>query len=153
MSTTSPHWNSKRLPTRTCTSEKIRQQVDDRHWQLFELRLKDPITHTDRGNYTRQNDYRVIDRLKTNDQAQLPMEPDQRWKAFCSQVTNKSNETDRLLSIFHSVWTNNWNTKHKYEREKNRKNDSSSKENVLLQHLSRNEHDTKVISSILRQGI
>ena len=83
------------------SSEKIRQKVDDRHWQLFETRLKSSPLEINKENYTKSNNYRIIDRFKPTDQPQAPIEPNQRWQNFCSQLTNKSNETDRLMSIFH----------------------------------------------------
>ena len=91
-------------------SEQIRQRVDDRHWQLFETRLKNSLPEINKENYTKSNDYRIIDRFKKIDQPQSPIEPNQRWEIFCSQLTNKSNETKRLISIFHNVWIKNWNT-------------------------------------------
>jgi hypothetical protein len=135
-------------PISTKSSETIRQQVDIRHWQLFETRLKNSLTEPTRENYTKANDYRVIDRLKKVDRPQPPMEPDQRWQTFCSQLTTKSNEANRLISIFHNVWIKNWNTTQSLP-------DAGpiSNENTFLQSLVSNERDKQVISSILHRPV
>jgi len=131
------------------SSERIREKVQDRHWQLFETRLKtSQPSKYERTNYTKSNDYRIIDRLKQPDQTQMPIEPKQRWDNFCSQLTNKSNETNRLLSIFHNVWIKNWNTTTTVEQTKINPN-----ENQLFKYLITNEHEKKIISSILHQNI
>jgi hypothetical protein len=131
-------------------SEHIRQRVDDRHWQLFETRLKNSVPEKTIDNYTKSNDYRIIDRFKKIDQPQTPIEPNQRWEIFCSQLTNKSNETKRLVSLFHNVWTTNWNITQKYEISKiDNKTNFVSNENNLVKNLTLNEHDKKIISSIL----
>ncbi len=148
MSTSSPPIDSDSLSETIKSSDKIRQKVDDRHWQLFETRLKNPSSPIRKENYTKSNNYRIIDRFKKFDQPQLPIEPDQRWKTFCSQLTNKSNETNRLMSIFHNVWIKNWNTTQDQPKTK-----LISNENNFFKHLSPNEHDKKKISSILHQNI
>jgi hypothetical protein len=125
-------------------SKRIREKVDNRHWQLFESRLKNNSIEINKNNYTKSNDYRIIDRLKKSNQSQLPIEPNQRWKLFCSQLTNQSNETHRLMSIFHNVWIKNWHT----IQERQYLN-----ENNFLKYFSPNEHDKKIISSILHQNI
>ncbi|CAF3425152.1 unnamed protein product [Rotaria sp. Silwood2] len=143
MSTSTPCLNSQHLPVKTQLSEKIRQQVDDRHWQLFETRLKNSFTKIHKENYTKSNDYGLVNCWKKADQSQLLIEPNQRWQTFCSQLTTKSNETDRVLSIFHNVWLNDW---HRTEE-----SNTNTNENTFLKHLSLNEHDKKVISSILHK--
>ncbi len=148
MSTSSPQIDSDSLSETIKSSDKIRQKVDDRHWQLFETRLKNSSSPNRKENYTKSNNYRIIDRFKKFDQPQLPIEPDQRWKIFCSQLTNKSNETNRLMSIFHNVWIKNWNTTQDQPKTK-----LISNENNFFKHLSPNEHDKKKISSILHQNI
>jgi len=129
-------------------SGRIREKVDNRHWQLFETRLKNSSIETNKKNYTKSNDYRIIDWFKKPDQSQLPIEPDQRWQLFCSQLTKNSNETNRLMSIFHNVWIKNWNT-----IDEHRKIDLNSNENNFLKYVSPNEHDKKIISFILHQTI
>lgn len=148
MLTASPQNESESLLETMKSSEKIRQRVDDRHWQLFETRLKNPSLEINRENYTKSNDYRIIDRLKKSDQPQLPMEPNQRWQLFCSQLTNKSNETDRLVSIFHNVWVKNWNTKQEQSQTNLVSNQNNFRKNFLL-----NENDKKIISSILHRDV
>jgi hypothetical protein len=143
MSISSPKTDGESL-----SSEKIRQKVEDRHWQLFETRLKNPLPIINKENYTKSNDYRIIDRFKKLDQPQLPIEPNQRWQIFCSQLTNKSNENDRLMSIFHNVWIKNWNTK-----QEEIKRNLNSNQNHFLEYLSPTEKDKKIISSILHQNI
>jgi hypothetical protein len=148
MSTSSPQTDNESSSEILKSSEKIRQRVDDRHWQLFETRLKNPLLEINQENYTKSNNYRIIDRFKKIDQPQLPIEPNQRWQIFCSQLTNKSNETNRLMSIFHNVWIKNWNI-----TEEQSKTSSISNENNFLKYLSSNERDKKIISSILHQNI
>jgi len=148
MSTSSPQTDNESSSEILKSSEKIRQRVDDRHWQLFETRLKNPLLEINQENYTKSNDYRIIDRFKKIDQPQLPIEPNQRWQIFCSQLTNKSNETNRLISIFHNVWIKNWNI-----TEEQSKTNLISNENNFLKYLSSNERDKKIISSILHQNI
>lgn len=128
------------------SGELIRQKVEHRHWQLFETRLKNTLPTNQQENYTKSNDYRVIDRLKKVDRPQPPVEPDRRWNNFCSQLTNKSNETTRLMSIFHNVWVKNWNA-----TDEQTKVDSNSKENQLWKFLAVDEEEKKIISSILHQ--
>lgn len=129
------------------SSERIREKVQDRHWQLFETRLKNPSLKSEQKTYTKSNDYRIIDRLKNPpDQSQTPIEPTQRWDGFCSELTTKSNEINRLISIFHNVWVKNWNTTN--EQTKTKSND-----NQLFKYLITNEHEKKIISSILHQNI
>jgi hypothetical protein len=147
MATTNPVSNSKE------SSERIRQQVDDRHWQLFETRLKNQLPDINKENYTKSNDYRVINRLKKIDHPQTPIEPNRRWEIFCSQLTSKSNETDRLMSIFHDVWNKNWNIKQTYEIPKADVNVTILNKKTFINHLSIDEHDRKVISSILHQNL
>jgi hypothetical protein len=150
MSILNPHPESSSVIIKS--SEQIRQRVDDRHWQLFETRLKTPLPEKEKINYTKSNDYRIIDRFKKIDQSQSPIEPNQRWETFSSQLTNKTNETDRVVSIFHNVWITNWNLPQKYEAPNQQKTNSISNENTFLKHLSLNEHDKKIISSILHQN-
>jgi len=142
-----PNDDSESLSKVNQSIERIRQQVDDRHWQLFETRLKNQLPSRNRENYTKSNDYRVIDRFKKSDQPQLPIEPNYRWQIFCSQLTNKTNETDRLMSIFHKIWIKNWNT-----TQEQTQNNFISNENNFLKNLSLNQHDKKIISSILHQN-
>lgn len=140
--------SSTTLPSRsivTKSSVQIRQEVDSRHWQLFETRLKTPATQGNKDNYTKSNDYRVIDRLKKLDRVQTPIEPDQRWKAFCSQLTSKTSEMSQLMSIFHNVWTKNWNATKSETK-------SNANENAFVKNFASNERDKKVISSILHQN-
>jgi hypothetical protein len=47
---------------RTNQTEVIRQGVHDRHWQLFETRLKKSRLEIDKENYTTANNYRIINR-------------------------------------------------------------------------------------------
>lgn len=129
-------------------SDKIREQVTNRHWQLFEMRLKSSSSETTRKNYTRSNDYRIIDRLKPNDSPQLPIEPTQRWQRFCSEVTPKSNETDRVMSIFHHVWMKNWNVISKEST-----NSVTANENNCFKYLAPNDREKKILSSILHRTI
>ncbi|CAF0850746.1 unnamed protein product [Rotaria sp. Silwood1] len=145
MSTSSPCLNSQHLSVKTQLGETIRQRVDDRHWQLFETRLKNSLTKNHKENYTKSNDYGLVNCYKKLDQLQLPIEPNQRWQTFCSQLTNKSNETDRVMSIFHNVWINDWNG--------TQNSNLITNENTFLKHLTLNEHDKKVISSILHKAI
>jgi len=148
MLTSSPEKDGESLSEINKSSEKIRQKVEDRHWQLFETRLKNSLPIINKENYTKSNDYRIINRFKIPDQSQLPIEPNQRWQIFCSQLTNKSNENDRLMSIFHNVWVKNWNTK-----QEEIKTNLNSNENHFLEYLSPTEHDKKIIASILHQNI
>ncbi|CAF0808330.1 unnamed protein product [Rotaria sp. Silwood1] len=131
------------------STDTIRQRVEDRHWQLFEARLKKQLPKVNKENYTNPNDYRIIDRLKKVDHPQPPIEPNRRWETFCNQISNKSNETNRLMSIFHYVWLKNWNTKQINEIEKRLSSDPTLNENTFLNLLSTNGNDRKVISSIL----
>ncbi|UJR23432.1 hypothetical protein I4U23_026437 [Adineta vaga] len=133
-------------PIITKSSDIIRQQVDSRHWQLFETRLKTSLIDNNQDNYTKSNDYRIIDRLKKIDRTQIPIEPDQRWKQFCSQLTTKTNESSRVMSIFHNVWIKNWNMV-------NNQTKTISNENTFPKSFLSNERDKKVISSILHQVI
>ncbi|CAF0756653.1 unnamed protein product [Adineta steineri] len=137
--------NPQSLPVITKSSEQIRQKVDERHWELFETRLKKPLFERNKENYTKSNDYHIIDRLKPVDQTRPPIQPNQRWQSFCTQLTDKTNESTRLMSIFHNVWVKNWNTKQL-------QTDSDTHENTFLKHFKANEHDKKVISSILHQN-
>jgi len=130
---------------------KIRQQVEDRHWQLFEARLKKQLPEVNKENYTHTNDYRIIDRFKKIDRPQTPVEPNRRWETFCHQVTNKSNETNRVMSIFHHVWQKNWNINQINEIQKRRMTDPTVNENTFLDRLSTNDNDRKVISTILHR--
>jgi hypothetical protein len=143
--------NPEHISTIINSNGTIRQRVEDRHWQLFEARLKKQLPEVNKENYTNTNDYRIIDRLKKIDQPQPPIEPNQRWKIFCNQVTNKSNETNRVMSIFHNVWQQNWNTKQTDEIQKRRMTDPTGNENTFLNRLSTNDNDRKVISSILHR--
>ena len=131
--------------------EAIRQRVEDRHWQLFEARLKKQLSVVNKENYTHANDYRVINRLTKPDQPQAPIEPARRWESFCSQLTSKSQETNRVLSIFHQVWLNNWNAKQMNERQRRRTSDPALNKSTLLNGLSINEHDRKVVATILHR--
>ena len=137
------------------TSGRIRQGVEDRHWQLFEGRLKkQQEVAGDKENYTHSNDYRVIDRLKKIDQPQTPIEPNRRWETFCHQVTNKSTETNRVMSIFHNVWQKNWQSKAPNDVRQRRMTDPTStgnENNTFLNRLSTNDDDRKVISAILHR--
>jgi len=144
-------YNSEHIPTVIYSSEKIRQGVEGRHWQLFEARLKKQLPYINKENYTIANDYRIIDRLKKFDQPQTPVEPNQRWETFCHQVTNKSNETDRVMSIFHNVWQTNWHTKPTNDIQKRRMTDPTGNENTFFNRLSTNDNDRKVISLILHR--
>lgn len=132
--------------------DKIRQRVEGRHWQLFEARLKNRIPNSNKENYTSSNDYRVIDRFKTVDRPQPPVEPNRRWKTFCNQITDKSNETDRVMSIFHNVWLQNWNTKPLDESQKRHMSDPKLNEHTFLNRVSTNDNDRKVIFSILHRA-
>ncbi|CAF0769502.1 unnamed protein product [Rotaria sordida] len=145
MSNSTSCLNSPQLSVKTQLSEKIRQQVDDRHWQLFETRLKNSLTKNHNENYTKTNDYGLVNCWTKIDQLQLPIEPNQRWQTFCSQLTTKSNETNRIMSIFHNVWINDWN--------RTQKSHLNTNENTFLKHSTLNEHDKKVISSILHKNI
>ena len=143
--------NSEHLPIINDSSKKIRQGVEDRHWQLFEARLKKQLPDVNKENYTTTNDYRIIDRFKKVDQPQTPIEPNRRWETFCHQVTNKSNETNRVMSIFHNVWQKNWHTKPTNDIQKRRMTDPTVNENVFLNRLSTNDDDRKKITSILHR--
>ncbi|CAF2316819.1 unnamed protein product [Rotaria sp. Silwood2] len=136
-------------PTINKSTDTIRQRVEDRHWQLFETRLKKQLPKVNKESYTNPNDYRVIDRLKAVDQPQPPIEPNRRWETFCNQITNKSNETHLLMSIFHHVWLKNWNTKQTNEIEKRLSSDPTLNKNTFVNHISPNGNDRQVISSIL----
>ncbi|CAF3336525.1 unnamed protein product [Rotaria socialis] len=140
------------MPTIVKSTDKIRQKVDGRHWQLFEARLKNQLPTANKENYTNSNNYRVIDRLKKVDQPQQPIEPNRRWETFCNQVTNESNETNRVMSIFHSVWLQNWHTKSTSEIPKRHMTDPKLDENTFLSRISTNDNDRKVISSILNRS-
>ncbi|UJR25463.1 hypothetical protein I4U23_006810 [Adineta vaga] len=133
----------------------IRQRVDDRHWQLFEARLKTQSIGINKENYTHPNDYRIIDRLKKQDQPQTPVEPTHRWETFCNQVQMKSNETNRIMSIFHNVWLKNWNMKqnneHEQHQQKRHMTDPNLNETTFLHQFSTNDNDRKVISTILHR--
>lgn len=148
--------SSEHQPTIIGSSGKIRQGVEDRHWQLFEARLKQqsfqqkPSTGN-KENYTNTNDYRVIDRLKQIDQPQTPIEPNRRWETFCHQVTNKSNESDRVMSIFHNVWQKNWHLKSTKDVRQRRMTDPTGNDNAFVNRLSSNDNDRQVISSILHR--
>jgi hypothetical protein len=139
------------VPVIIQSPEIIRQRVEDRHWQLFEARLKKQSTEINKENYTTPNDYRIINRLKKIDQPQPPIEPNRRWETFCTQVTDKSNESNRVMSIFHNVWQKNWNTKQINDTQKRRMTDPTANDTAFLTHVSTNEHDRKVISSILHR--
>jgi len=143
--------NPEHTPTIINSNGTIRQRVEDRHWQLFEARLKKQLPEVNKENYTNTNNYRIIDRFKKNDRPQPPIEPNQRWEIFCNQVTNKSNEANRVKSIFHNVWQQNWNTNQTNEIQKRRMTDPIGDENTLLNRLSINDNDRKVISSILHR--
>ena len=136
--------------SRRGASEKIRQGVEERHWQLFEIRLKKPPLEQNRDPYTKSNDYRVIDRLKPADRPQKPLEPDRRWQTFSSQLTEQSNETDRLMSLFRNVWLTNWKAKQTSNAHQQK---STSIEGTFLQRLANNEKDRRVISSILHRPL
>lgn len=140
-------------PTIVAASVPIRQRVEDRHWQLFETRLKKPRPDINKENYTNANDYRVINRLKPVDRPQAPIEPNRRWESFCTQLTGRSNETDRVMSIFHNVWQTNWKTKQipLGGEQQRRMTDPTSNDNAFLSTLTANEHDQKVISTILHR--
>jgi len=129
----------------------IRQRVEDRHWQLFEARLKKQLPGVNKENYTHPNDYRVIDRFKKVDQPQPPVEPNRRWETFCTQVSNKSNESNRVKSIFHNVWLKNWNTQPPDDIQKRHITDPSLNQTSFLNCISTNDNDRKVISSILHR--
>jgi hypothetical protein len=143
--------NPEHTPVIMSSSGTIRKRVEDRHWQLFEARLKKQSPNVNKENYTNPNDYRIIDRLKKVDQPQTPMEPNRRWETFCHQVTDKSKETNRVMSIFHNVWQQNWNTKQTNDIQKRRMTDPTGNENTFLNRLSTNDNDRKVISSILHR--
>ena len=149
MSISSPQKDTESLSEINKSMEKIRKRVDNRHWQLFEVRLKNPLIEIKQKPYTKSNDYRIIDRFKISDQPQLPIEPNQRWLLFCSQLTNKSNETNQLMSIFHNVWIKNWNTK----QDSTKINLISNENNKIFKDFYFNEHDKRIISSILHQNI
>lgn len=130
----------------------IRERVQHRHWDLFEMRLKTPSSiEPKQENYTQRNNYRIVNRFKPNESPQSPIEPNERWQRFCSQLTTKANETDRLMSLFHHVWIKNWNTI---------SNSSSSSDKVLTSNenkfwksLSPNDQEKKILSSILHRTI
>ena len=132
-------------------TENIRQRVEDRHWQLFETRLKKNPVEFNKENYTNPNDYRIINRLKPIDQPQPPIEPNRRWETFCHQIAQKSNENQRVMSIFHNVWATNWNTKEIPQVPKRRMTESMVDEQTKLNGLAVNEHDRQVISTILHR--
>ncbi|CAF0761578.1 unnamed protein product [Adineta ricciae] len=129
----------------------IRQRVDDRHWQLFEARLKNQSAGINKENYTHPNDYRIIDRLKKVDEPQAPVEPTRRWESFCDQVRTKSRETNRVMSIFHSVWLKNWNNGDG-ELKRRHMTEPILNETAFVEHISTNDNDRKVISSILHRA-
>ena len=133
------------VPVMIKSGERIRQLVDDRHWQLFESRLKAPAPPRWKANYTKSNDYRVVDRLKRVDQPQAPLEPNERWQHFCCQVTSQSNEVTRLTSLFRHVWRTNWHTQQLPDRTRPAK--------TFLDYLSKDERDRRVISSILHRHV
>ena len=128
------------------TNEQIREGVQHRHWQLFEMRLKNSSTEIKQNNYTQRNNYRILNRLKPTEPAQSPIEPNQRWQRFCSQLTTNSNETDRLMSLFHHVWIKNWNTISKPLDKA-----LTSNENNCWKSLSSNDREKKILSSILHR--
>ncbi|CAF1246758.1 unnamed protein product [Adineta steineri] len=132
-------------------TKEIRQRVEDRHWQLFEARLKKQLPEVNKENQVHSNDYRIINRLNKFDQPQPPIEPNRRWEEFCHQVKTKSNETNRVMSIFHNVWMKNWNIKQTDDAQKRRMTDSTLNENNFLNQLSTNDNDRKLISSILHR--
>ncbi|CAF1655705.1 unnamed protein product [Rotaria magnacalcarata] len=148
MSNSNSSADRQHLPLKIELSENILQRVDNRHWDLFETRLKNSLSKTNKENYTKSNDYGIVDPWKKADQSQAPIEPKQRWETFCSKLTIKSNETGRLVSIFRNIWINNWNRTQTEE-----KTNSNLHENNFLKRLSANEHDKKIISSILHQNI
>lgn len=144
--------NVDHIPTIIDVRNKIRQRVDDRHWQLFEGRLKQQLPDTNKeNNYTNTNDYRVIDRLKQSDQPQTPVEPNRRWESFCQHVTTKSNETNRLMTLFQHVWQTNWNTKRTDDKPKRHATDPNINQTTFFDQLSVNDNDRKKISSILHR--
>ena len=130
-------------PVMIKSGERIRQRVDDRHWQLFETRLKTPAPRQWKENYTKSNDYRVIDRLKRVDEPQAPLEPNERWQRFCCQMTSQSNEVTRLTSLFRHVWRTNWHTRQPTDRTGSAK--------AFLDYFSQDERERRVISSILHR--
>ena len=139
------------IPSMSKPVEAIRQRVEDRHWQLFEARLKNQLPEVNKETYTNPNDYRIIDRFKRIDHSQPPIEPSRRWETFCNQITNKSNEINRLISIFHHVWLTNWNTKQINETIYRQIPDQNFTENAFLDLIATTENDRNLISSILHQ--
>lgn len=132
--------------------EIIRERVEHRHWQLFEARLKRQTSETSKENYTTANNYRIIERFQPEDRSQQPIEPNRRWETFCQQLTNRSNETNRLMSIFHNVWKTNWNNKQiETETTKRRMSDPGRKDSTIFKVFQTNEHDRQVISNILHR--
>lgn len=145
--------NCEHMPTIINSNGTIRERVENRHWQLFEARLKKQLPEVNKENYTNTNDYRIIERFKKIDQPQTPIEPNRRWETFCHQVTNKSNESNRVMSIFHNVWQKNWNTKQQTNDVQTRRmTDPLRNDNTFLNHLTTNDNDRKVISSILHRA-
>jgi hypothetical protein len=151
MSTTKPDSLHEHIPTIMKSSGAIRQRVEDRHWQLFEARLKKQLPEVNKENYTNTNDYRIIDRLKKVDHPQTPVKPSRRWETFCHHVTNKPNETERVKSIFHNVWQKNWNTKQADKTQKRSMTDPTLNEDTFLNCISTNDNDRKKISTILHR--
>lgn len=134
------------LPVKTHSSDNIRHRVDDRHWALFELRLKSPLTEDKKENYTKSNDYGIRSPWKKVDQS--PIEPNQRWQTFCSKLTKTSNESNRLMYIFHNVWINDWNKTETTQKPSLNSSQSTPLENVIV-----NERDKKILSSILHRNV
>lgn len=137
------------MPTREKTaspvklsSHPIREKVEQRHWQLFETRLKHPLTNNSDENYTKINDYRIIDRSMSRNSSEKHLEPYRRWNQFSSRLTTQTNEQDQLVTLFRNVWLTNWNVEQNYEI--SRRNSVKSIEKLL----KLNENDRKVISSI-----
>ena len=128
------------------STDGIREQVNNRHWQLFELRLKSSQVNDEEENYTKSNDYRIIDRLKNIHQTEKPIEPHRRWEKFSSTLTSNSNENQRLVTLFRHVWTTNWNMKSNVESKKT--DDDPS----LHSHLKLSENDQKLVASILHRS-
>ncbi|CAF1080746.1 unnamed protein product [Didymodactylos carnosus] len=95
--------------------ELIRQKVDNRHWQLFESRLKQQqkSSKNDELNYTKKNDYFIVeqygDKQKTMPNKYV-LTPTKRWQKFCEQLSCTTTDTHILLQLFQNVWFKDWNT-------------------------------------------
>lgn len=113
------------------TAEQIREKVFDRHWELFESRVKSLEVEASEKNPTESKET-------------FSHEPYQRWLNFTSKLMTDSNENQRLISLFRKIWLTDW--------KENFSNENFSSPGSFIDKLSLTESDKKLLEIIARRS-